>query len=197
MTKVLTRTGAALALSLGLAAAAAGQAKPEEKALMEAWQKAMTPGEGQRRLEPMVGTFDTRVRTWMEPGRPPEDTVGTAVNAWVLGNRYVETRYEGIFLGEAFNGIGYMGYDNVAKRYVSVWMDTAGTGMMIGTGSADASGKAFSLKATVSDPMSGKTGTAEEKITILDADRYTFEMWARDRAGKKFKMMEIQYFRKN
>ena len=50
----------------------------DEKAAMEAWQKAMTPGEGQKKLEPMVGTFETKVRTWMDPDpKPPEDTAGS------------------------------------------------------------------------------------------------------------------------
>jgi hypothetical protein len=194
--KTLSRSVAAAALALGLTASAAGQASPDEKAVMEAWQRAMTPGPGQKKLEPMVGTFDTKVRTWMEPGKPPEDTVGTSVNTWVLGNRYVQTQYEGVFLGEAFNGIGYTGYDNVSKKYVSVWMDTASTGMMVGTGSFDATGKVITLKMSVSDPVSGKQGTAEEKVTIVDDDHHTLELWTKGRNGKTFKMMEIQYSRK-
>jgi hypothetical protein len=166
----------------------------DEKAAMEAWQKAMTPGDGQKKLEPLVGTFDTKVRTWMDPSRPPDDSVGTSVNTWALGDRFVQMKYEGVFLGESFNGIGYTGYDNVSKKYVSTWMDSASTGMMWSTGTLD--GKAISMKATVNDPMTGKSSPVEEKLTIADADHHTLEMWGKAPDGKMFKMMEIQYTRK-
>jgi hypothetical protein len=166
----------------------------DEKAAMEAWQKAMTPGDGQKKLEPLVGTFDTKVRTWMDPSRPPDDSVGTSVNTWALGDRFVQMKYEGVFLGESFNGIGYTGYDNVSKKYVSTWMDSASTGMMWSTGTLD--GKAISMKATVNDPMTGKSSPVEEKLTITDADHHMLEMWGKAPDGKTFKMMEIQYTRK-
>lgn len=31
--------------------------------------------------------------------------------------------------GEAFSGIGYIGFDNVTKLYEATWMDTGSTGM--------------------------------------------------------------------
>jgi hypothetical protein len=202
--KRLCRAVATIAVAVGLAASASAQDKgkkasaapTDEKAMMEAMQKAMTPGEGQKKLEPLVGTFDSKVKTWMDPSQPPEDTVGTSVNAWVLGDRYVEMRYEGTFMGGAFRGIGYTGYDNVSKKYVSTWMDTAGTGMMWSTGTADASGQVMTFQATMSDPTTGKPSTATEKITIKDNDHHLLEMWGKGPDGKTFKMMEIQYTRK-
>jgi hypothetical protein len=163
---------------------------------MEAWQKAMTPGDGQKRLEPLVGTFEARVRTWMDPSKPPDDTIGTAVNSWALGDRYVQMKYEGVFLGEIFNGIGYTGFDNVSKKYQSSWIDTASTGMMWSTGTMDAAGKVLTMKATINDPVTGKPTTSDQKITIADNDHHTLEMWGKGPDGKSFKMMEIQYTRK-
>jgi hypothetical protein len=198
------RVATAMALVLGLSAGADAQqqakkpAARDEKAAMEAWQKAMTPGEGQKRLAPMVGTFETRVRTWMDmdPTKPPEDTAGTSVNTWVLGDRYVQMKYEGIFMGETFNGIGYTGFDNVSKKYVFAWMDTAGTGMMWSTGTMDAAGKVMSLKAMVNDPATGKPSPADTKLTITDNDHHKMEMWGKGPDGKMTKIMEIEYTRK-
>ncbi|MGE5414562.1 MAG: DUF1579 domain-containing protein [Syntrophomonadaceae bacterium] len=203
--KTLSRLALAALLALAVAAPAAAQEKKkapapaggkDEKAAMEAWQKAMTPGEGQKKLESLVGTFDAKVRTWMDPSKPPDDSVGTSVNSWVLGDRYVQMKYEGVFLGETFNGIGYMGYDNVSKKYQGSWMDTASTGMMLSNGTMDSAGKVLTLKATTSDPATGKVTTSDEKITIADADHHTLEMWGKTPDGKNFKMMEIQYTRK-
>ena len=159
--KTLPRLALAAALAASPALPAAAQEKKkaggmDEKAAMEAWQKAMTPGDGQKKLEPLVGTFDAKVRTWMDPSKPPDDTVGTSVNNWVLGDRYVQMKYEGVFLGETFNGIGYVGYDNVTKKYQGSWMDTASTGMMLSNGTMDGAGKVITMKATTSDPATGK-----------------------------------------
>jgi hypothetical protein len=117
---------------------------------------------------PMVGTFETKVRTWMDPDptKPPEDTAGSSANTWALGDRYVQMKYEGIMMGETLNGVGFLGFDNVSKKYVSTWMDTAGTGMMWSTGTIDASGKVLSMKAMVNDPSTGKPSPADTKITI-------------------------------
>jgi hypothetical protein len=199
--KTLPRLALAAALAASAALPAAAQATTraggmDEKAAMEAWQKAMTPGDGQKKLEPLVGTFDAKVRTWMDPSKPPDDTVGTSVNNWVLGDRYVQMKYEGVFLGETFNGIGYVGYDNVSKKYQGSWMDTASTGMMLSNGTMDGAGKVITMKATTSDPATGKATTSDEKITIADADHHTLELWGKTPDGKNFKMMEIQYTRK-
>jgi Protein of unknown function (DUF1579) len=184
----------AAALVLGCAAALPAQDTADEKAMMEAWQKAATPGEPHKKLDALVGTFDAKVRSTIDPAKPPEDSVGTSVNTWVLGGRYVQQEFDGSFMGEPFNGIGYTGYDNVQKKYLSVWMDTAGTGMMWMT--ADKTGKTLAGSARIWDPMTQKPATVESKTTVLDNDHHTFELWGKAPNGRQIKLMEIQYTRK-
>lgn len=167
---------------------------PDEKAMMEAWMKASTPGDAHKKLESLVGTFNVKVKTWMKPGDPAAESSGVSEHKWVLGNRWVEQRFEGSFLGMPFSGIGYTGYDNIKKAYVGTWMDNMSTAMMLSTGSGD--DKSMTFKGTMADPMSGKDMPIEEKITITDKDTFTMEMWAPDPSGKMFKNMEILYERK-
>ena len=42
----------------GCSSKPAEERKPEETKMMEAWQKASTPGEVHKKLDPFVGTFD-------------------------------------------------------------------------------------------------------------------------------------------
>ena len=173
-------------------------AKPaaaDPQAGMEAMVKAATPGEQHHALESIVGTFDAKVSMWMAPNTPPQVSSGTSTNAWVLGNRYVEQKYEGTFAGQPFDGIGYAGYDNVLKQYVGTWMDNMGTGIMTSKGHADAPGVIVS-KATMSDPMTGRSSSMREKLTIKDADTHVMEMWDPGPNGKEVKIMEITYTRK-
>ena len=196
-----TRALCTASLLLAFAARAAADEKagpkapPDEKAAMEAMTRAATPGEAHKRLDPLVGTFDASAKMWPAPGKPPEESKGTSENKWVLGNRYVEQRYQGTFMGQPFNGIGYTGYDNVWKRYVSVWMDDAGTGMMVSSGKASGA-HAVDTHGTVYSPVTGKPERVTEKLTVADADHHTLEMWAPAPDGKPFKVMEIAYTRR-
>jgi len=202
--KIRGLTTGILALAIAGAAAAAGggdekkaaRQSVDEKAMMEAWQKAATPGDAHKTLEPFVGTWDTKVTTWMQPGAPPEETMGVSENRWILGNRFIEQRYEGQFMGAPFTGIGYTGYDNVKKKYIGSWMDSMGTSIMTSTGTADTAGKVMTFTATMDDPLTGKSMPVKTKISVADNDHNMMEMWAPAPDGKMYKNMEIVYTRK-
>jgi hypothetical protein len=167
-----------------------------DPAMMEAMMKAGQPGDPHKKLDGMVGNWDTKATFWMMPGMDPMTSMGTSANQWVMGGRYLEQRYKGDMAGMAFEGVGYSGYDNVKKQYWGTWMDNMSTAMMTSTGSASADGKTWEFTATMSDPMTGKDSTANEKITVIDADHHTMEMWVPGPDGKMFKNMEINYSRK-
>jgi hypothetical protein len=185
---------AAMGDEKGKKAAKAGP--PDEKAMMEAMTKAATPGDAHKKLESMIGTWDTKVTMWMDPSKPPAESTGTSENRWVLGNRYVQQTFEGTFMGQPFSGIGYTGYDNIGKKYMGTWMDTGSTEMMNMTGKSDAAGKVMTFSGTMNDPMTGKACKLTSKVTVADNDHHTMEMWGPDPSGKVYKMMEITYVRK-
>ncbi|HTO76894.1 MAG TPA: DUF1579 domain-containing protein [Thermoanaerobaculia bacterium] len=185
---------AVAAIGQDKAAEKANPAAMDPKAAMEAMQKAATPGDAHKKLEPLVGTFDAKVSMWMAPGQPPQESTGTSESSWVLGGRFLETKYQGTFMGQPFSGIGYTGYDNVTKKYIGTWMDTASTGMMSSSGNM--SGKSMKMAATMSDPMSGKVTHSTETFTIVDNDHNRMEMWDKGPDGKPVKVMQIDYTRK-
>ena len=167
-----------------------------DPAMMEAMMKAGVPGDAHKKLDGMVGSWDTKITMWMMPGADPMTSTGTSTNAWVMGGRYLEQRFKGDFAGMPFEGVGYTGYDNVKKQYWGTWMDNMSTSMMTSTGSASADGKTWEFSATMTDPMTGKDSPVKEKVTIADADHHTMEMWAPGPDGAMFKTMEIAYSRR-
>lgn len=172
------------------------KAKPAmDPKMMEAMMKAGTPGPEHKLLDGMAGTWTAKVTSWMVPGGDPMTMEGTSEHKWVMGGRYLEQRFSGNFMGMPFEGIGYTGYDNVKKQYWGTWMDNMSTGMMISTGSRTADGT-WSFSGTFPDPMTGKDSKVDEKITVVDADHHTLEMWMPGPDGKMFKSMEIAYARK-
>jgi hypothetical protein len=166
-----------------------------DPAMMELMMKAGTPGDAHKKLDAFVGTWDTKVQMWMMPGADPATSSGTSTNSWLMGGRYLEQRYKGEFSGMPFEGMGYTGYDNVKQQYWGTWMDSMSTGQMTSAGTST-DGKTWNFTATMADPMTGKDSTSSEKITIVDADHHTMEMWSAGPDGKMFKMMEIAYSRK-
>lgn len=168
----------------------------DEKAMMEAWAKFMTPGSEHKQMAASVGTWETSVKSWMDPSKPPMESKGTAENKMILGGRFLEQRFTGTMMDQPFEGIGVTGYDNYKKKYVTTWMDSMGTGIMYGLGTADATGKTLTFTGELDDPMEGKTKPYKNTITFVDNDHQTFEMWCPGPDGKMAKMMEIHYVRK-
>jgi hypothetical protein len=173
------------------AAPAPASAQSEVKAL----ENAMKPGPGQKKLDAMVGTFDVAIKTWVDAAKPPVESKATCINAWVLGNRYVQMSLAGYVGAEMVTGIGYMAYDNAAKVYEATWMDTGSTGMVWYKGGFDPAGKMATMKASVTDPVTGKPAPLELRVTIDDKGNHVTEMWGTGADGKMFKMMELRYTR--
>ncbi len=167
----------------------------EEKAAMEAMMKAATPGDAHKKLSPMVGTWDAKVKMYPQPGAPAQESSGVSENKWVLGGRWVEQTFSGNFMGMPFSGIGYTGYDNIKKQYVGTWMDSMSTSVMMSSGSPTGD-KTYEFSSIVDDPVSGKSMPVKSKVTVVDDDHHVLEMWGPAPDGKMFKMMEITYSRK-
>ena len=169
---------------------------PEEKAQMDAMMRAATPGDAHKKLGSMVGMWDATVKMFpTQHGAPVSQSQGISENKWVLGGRWVQETFNGNFMGMAFSGIGYTGYDNIKKQYVGTWMDNMSTSTMVSTGSMTGD-KTYEFTSSMDDPMSGKTMPVKEKVTVVDDDHHVMEMWGPAPDGKMMKMMEISYSRK-
>jgi len=169
------------------------QMDPGQQAMMEMMEKLATPGEMHKKLEPFVGNFDVEATFWMAPGTDPMTSKGKSSSEWLLGGRWVAQHYEGDFMGQTFNGLGMTGYDNYKKQYLSTWMDSMSTTMMLTTGKVD--GNTFTFTGQMDDPMTNTSANVTEKLTIIDNDHHVLEMWAPGPDGKPFKNMEIHYRR--
>ncbi len=168
----------------------------DEKAARELMQKLATPGEGHKRIDSMAGTWSVKQQMWMKPGEPPTSSEGTAEQKWVLGGRFMESKFTGTFMNMPFSGLGYTGYDNYKKKYLSIWMDNFGTTMLYTSGGFDASGKVLTQTGKMDDFTTGKIATIREKTTLVSKDEIFFEMFGPGPDGKEYKMMDLRYTRK-
>jgi hypothetical protein len=181
-------------LALTCIPALAQEKKPEGApgaAEMEAWQKAMTPGEPHKHLARMTGDWTFKNTMWMDPSQPPTEGTGTMHAETILGGRYVQSVWKGNFMGMDFEGRGTDGYDNLAKQYVSTWVDNMGSGIMYSTGSCDANGKVCTALGDYIDPMTNKKTTMRSVTTWTGDKSFKLEMYSKPEGGNETKSMEM------
>ncbi len=166
----------------------------DQQAMMEAWQKSMTPGPMHELLSHHVGEWKAEVTMWMDPSQPPTTTEATSVCESMLGGRYFKTTHTGMMMGMPFEGFEINGYDNVKQKFFNFWIDNMGTGMMTSEGTYDEATKTFTYKGMMIDPISGMDMNVKSVINITDNDNSTYEMYV-EQGEQEMKTMEIKYTR--
>jgi len=167
----------------------------DEKAIMEIYMKAATPGPEHQEMAKLAGSWKLEVTSWMAPGAPPEKSTATAEFKTMLGGRYMQQTVRGEMGGQPYEGTGIEGFDNVTKERWGIWIDSMGTGPMISRGKCPVGAKSCTLSGTYNDPMSGKATTAREVLTRNGDNSFTFDLYGPDPSGKEFHMMRIVYTR--
>jgi hypothetical protein len=168
---------------------------PQQKAEMEAFAKAGTPGAAHQGLASTVGNYDIKVRSWMEPGGPPMEETGTATRAMTLDGRVRVENISSRMMGAPFTGHGMLGYDNVTGKYWSTWNDSMSTGLMVSEGTCDAS-RACTFTGSWNDPIKKGPVTARMTTRWTSPTTEVFEMYGPARDGKEMKMMEMTFTKK-
>ena len=174
----------------------APQMTPEQKAQMEAFMKAATPGAPHQALAAMAGTYDLKVKSWHDPNGPAAESTGTATRAMTLGGRVLVEDVTGTMMGAPFTGHGMTGYDNVTGKYWSTWNDTMTTGVMVSEGTCDAPVKACTFTAQWTDPVKKTPMKSRMTTKWTSPTTETFEMYGPGQDGREMKMMEITYTKK-
>jgi endonuclease YncB( thermonuclease family) len=113
-----------------------------------------------------------------------------------MDGRYLQETVQGNFGGETFLGQAILGYDNVSKKFFSVWIDTMCTGKMDAVGTFNPTNKTFSYTTEMNCPMTGKQQNGRTIERWVDNDTFVMEMYGPwFKTGKEFKMMEITFKR--
>jgi Protein of unknown function (DUF1579) len=168
----------------------------DQQAMMEAYMKLATPGEPHKLFATLAGSWTTTTKEWMEPGKPPTESTGTAEMKMLLDERFLYQEFTGNMMGQPFSGVGIDAYDNMTKKYMTAWMDTMGTGIFMMDGTASADGKTITLKGSHPEPGGGKM-THRAVWKLVDNNTQIFDMYGAHHGGKEMKVLEITYNRKS
>ena len=126
---------AAVAMAAPALAQAPGEQpmSPEQKAQMEAWMKAMTPGKAHQDLAGKTGTWEGTSTMWDAPTTPPQVSQVRAERKMGLGGRVLLDSWSGVMMGMPFEGMGTTGFNNVDGKWWGTWADNFSTGLMTTT----------------------------------------------------------------
>ena len=188
-----------LFVTLTVATALAKDKKSEKQmdpqAMMETYKKLATPGEPHKLFASLAGSWTTKTKEWMEPDKPSMESTGSAEMKMLLDGRFLQQEFTGDMMGQPYSGIGISAYDNLRKRYVTMWIDSMGTGIFTMEGTASADGKTITLEGQHAE-LGGGQMTHRAVWKIVDSNTQTFDMYGTHEHGKEMKMMEITYTRK-
>jgi hypothetical protein len=173
---------------------AAPKAAPTQEEMMAAWQKAATPGAEHAVLKNFEGKWTSHVTSLMDPAHP-EVNDGTSEGMLTMGGRYVHVAHHGTMMGQPFEGAMLLGYDNLAKKYTSAWVDNMGTAITNYTGRYDAAKKTLTMTGHFTDPMSGQAKTTTGVTTFTGPDTMTYDESGPGPDGKIVKFLHIDFKR--
>lgn len=165
---------------------------PEE---MKAWKDNMTPNENHKILASVTGDWEAKVKMWMDPSQPPNESDATTKNEMIMGGLYQRSQHTGIMMGMPFNGESLSGYDNFKKIFFSTWIDNFGSGVLYMEGQYNSELKTLNLEGIMADPATGKEMKVKEVLTYSSEDTHKFEMFIVI-GDQEIKNMEINYTRK-
>ena len=95
-----------------------------------------------------------------------------------------------------FEGMQLMGYDNIKKKHVSVWIDSMSTGITQMEGTYDEATKTLTMTGQTDDPIAGPT-KMRSVTREVSKDKCVMEMYQTGPDGKEQKCMEVTYTRES
>jgi hypothetical protein len=173
-----------------------GAAAPNAGADAPAFVRRGTPSEGHAALAPLAGTWRVRYEVYGTLGRsgdePPivSDEIRTR-REWVGGDRFLEDLTEGMLMGAPYWRKGWLGYNNMERRFEWITIDAVNSAMMTyaarpGSGPAvpfTMTG-AFVDQGVAGEESVGKSVGMKTIVHIENNDRHRVDLYF-TRPGKK------------
>lgn len=200
----MTKFFAGLICSLGLlgmnspgvaADPPAKAAAVDQEVLMKAWMESAKPAKQHEALAKQAGDWAADCVAHMSGASEPVKIKGTAKRKMILGGRFLQEDFKGEFMGQPFEGVMTLGYDNNTKKYTAVWVDSRGTGTMVSQGS-DTKPGVVECKGMMYCPIQKKEMPCRIVTKHVDADHEVFEMYGPGLDGKEILHLTINYSRK-
>jgi len=166
--------------------------------MMAAWEAYAEVGAPHEALHDRQGAWNATVKFWFAPDTPPEVSQASSTVEPIMGGRYILERFSSTMPdGAAFEGMGLVGFDNLKKAFVAMWIDTMSSGILTAESTSYADDfSRIEFRGQAPDPMA-KTYKTQRSVEFWpDDDTRVMQAWERGPDGTEMKVMEITYTRK-
>lgn len=157
--------------------------------------QASQPRREHHALDPLVGTWTTRLVDVAADGKESDPHPGSANIKWVLGGRYLSWDATLEIGGDVHETTGYLGYDLNQGEYQLLMISDLATGMSVARGRGDIGGKGIRLSIEVVDPTSGAIKRAQSTLRIIGKDRFELDQLGIDTSGEERIVRRTHYQR--
>jgi hypothetical protein len=161
---------------------------------MQACILAGTPGQQHKQLADGVGEWHGTVKMWMTEGSEVGESECKVKVSPMMDGRFLKVEWSGEMPGMGpYQGFGIYGFDNVAQKFVSIWLDNHSTGIMQGSGELSDDDNTLTWEFTHNCPITKKPAVIREIEKFTGPNTKTIEMFATDpKSGKEYKMMQVE-----
>jgi hypothetical protein len=144
-------------------------------------------------LDWLAGRWNVRQSFWTDAAKPPAIDTGSAVFTSVLEGRHLRQELT-IASAKPFHGLGYLGYDDAAGRFDSLWMDVNFGGVMLAHGECDAGRRSCTFLGTMPGTHGDVPVPVREVMQIDDADHFSYAYYERH-GGREVLTVKLDYVR--
>jgi hypothetical protein len=157
--------------------------------------KASQPRREHHALDPLVGTWVTKLVDVSPDGKESDVHAGSARISWVLGGRYLSWDATLEIGGDVHETTGYLGYDLNQGEYQLLMISDLATGMSVARGRGDIAAKGIRLSIEVVDPTSGAIKRAQSTLRLIDKDHFELDQLGIDTTGDERIVRRTHYRR--
>ncbi len=187
--KKTTFLGVAAVATLSTTITLVAQEAQEASAPSPEVMARMTPGPMHAKLEPLIGSWKMAGKYRMSSDAPWQEWEANVEREWILENHFIKETMSSEWMGQPFEGIGFIGYDNTREEFTMVWVENMSTGTFTTTGRLD--GKMLVFEGENSDALTGEKNTWAKSVLDMSADPHPFKGYGKDADGNEFQSMEM------
>lgn len=171
-----------------------GENPMENPEFMAAMTEYMTPGAPHEELANHAGAWNVRTKMFMTPDAEAVEMDATADSEMILGGRYLLENFKGTMMGEPFEGMLIIGYNNLTEEYFSMWMDTWGTAVHQTQGARSENGTLV-MTGRMHDVLTPE-GRGWRHVIQPDGSNYVVKLYDTLPDGTEWLVMDMTYSRR-